>query len=162
MKNTISRLLLILIFGSGLGTNIYSQQSDRSGHIMGNFILGGSSIMSGGYGTEFAVAGFDLDLISKERIQLTFGYLVNISFEYGIYQNLYFGAGYHFVQDKYHIGGSLVFLPDGNVDVLTGAKAEGGYFFTKNLGISAIVLFAHGIMNDYMIFAGGMGLTIRL
>ncbi|GHT79794.1 hypothetical protein FACS1894130_09660 [Spirochaetia bacterium] len=144
-----------------LGTTVFSQEK-KTASIIGNLIIGGSSIMSDGYDVGFVSTGFDVDLISTKGVQLTFGYLVNINFEYGIYQNLYLGAGYHFVRDTYHVGGSLVILPDGNVDVLIGSKAEGGYFFTGNLGISAIMLFAHGVMNEYMIFSGGLGLTIRL
>jgi hypothetical protein len=144
-----------------LGTNLFSQEQKHNS-IIGNFMIGGSTVSSDGYGVEFVFTGFDIDLISKEGVQLTVGDMVNINFDNGVYQNLYFGFGYHFVKDRFHVGGSLIVVPDGNTDMLMGAKADGGYFFTKNIGISALLLFAGGIMHNYILFGGGLGLTIRI
>jgi hypothetical protein len=161
LSNRSYIIILIIIFGLFIGTNTFSQETDK-GCIIGNIVLGGSSIINEGYNTGFFYAGFDIDLISKEGIQLTFGQIVNISMEIGVFQNFYLGLGYHFVKNKYHVGGSLVLIPDGNLDGLIGIKANGGYFFTNNLGISTNILFAHGVQNKYMLLLGGIGLTIRL
>ncbi|GHV32421.1 hypothetical protein AGMMS4952_22750 [Spirochaetia bacterium] len=144
-----------------LGTTVFSQEK-KTGSIIGNIIIGGAVISSDGYDVGFVCTGFDVDLISKEGLQLTFGDMVNVSIENGVYQNLYFGLGYHFLKEKFHVGGSLIFVPDGNTDMLIGAKADGGYFFTKNIGISALLLFAGGVMHDYILLGGGLGLTVRL
>ncbi|GHU90008.1 hypothetical protein FACS189476_09660 [Spirochaetia bacterium] len=150
-------VLLVLL----LGTTVFSQEK-KSGSIIGNIIIGGSVVSSDGYDTGFVCTGFDVNLISKEGLQLTFGDMVNVSIENGVYQNLYFGLGYHFLKEKFHAGGSLIFVPDGNTDMLIGAKADGGYFFTKNIGISALLLFAGGVMHDYTLLGGGLALTVRL
>jgi hypothetical protein len=142
-------------------TNVFSEEI-KSGSIIGNFMIGGSTISSDGYGVGVVFTGFDIDLISKGGVQLTFGDMVNVNFENGVYQNLYFGCGYHFVKDKFHVGGSLIFVPDGNIDLMLGTKIDGGYFFTKNLGISALLLFSGGIMHKYILFGGGLGMTIRI
>jgi hypothetical protein len=161
MKNTTAKLGFTLLFVVLLGTNVFSQEK-KSGSIIGNLMIGGSMISSDGYGVGFVCTGFDIDLISKEGLQLTFGNMVNVSVENGVYQNMYFGTGYHFVKEKFHVGGSLVVVPDGNIDLLIGAKADGGYFFTKNIGISALLLFAGGVMHDYILFGGGLGITLRI
>lgn len=157
----MKRLCFALLFVMFFGISLFSQENN-SGSIIGNFVIGGSTVSNSGYSTGFVSIGFDIDLVSKAGLQLTFGDTVNISFENGIYQNIYFGAGYHFVKEKYHIGGSLVFIPDGNIDILVGAKVDGGYLFTKNIGISALLLFTGGVMNVYSLFNGGLGLTIRI
>jgi hypothetical protein len=150
-----------LLFAMLLGTSVFSQEA-KSGSVIGNLMIGGSTISSDGYGVAFMFTGLDIDLVSKEGLQLTLGDMVNINFDNGVYQNFYFGLGYHFVKDKFHVGASLVFVPDGNTDMLLGAKADGGYFFTKNIGISALVLFAGGMMHEYMLLGGGLGMTIRI
>jgi hypothetical protein len=150
-----------LLFVILLGTGVFSQEQKHAS-IIGNLMAGGSAISSEGYEVAFVFTGLDIDLISKEGVQLSFGVMVNINVDYGVYQNLYFGLGYHFVKSKFHAGASLLFVPDGNTDMLLGAKADGGYFFTKNIGISALLLFAGGIMHDYTLFGGGLGMTIRI
>ena len=156
----MKKMFLTLLF-VGMTIPIFAQETDK-GCIIGNVVFGGSGIINEGYDTGLFYAGFDIDLVSREGIQLTFGLIVNISMDIGVFQNFYLGLGYHHVKDKYHIGGSLILIPDGNMDGLIGIKANGGYFFTKNLGISANIIFAHGVMTQYMLLLGGMGLTVRL
>jgi hypothetical protein len=155
------RYKLVFIFLIFIGTNVFSQEIDK-GSIIGNILFGSSGVLNENYNTGFFYTGFDIDLISKEGVQLTFGQIVNISMEIGVFQNFYLGLGYHYVKNKYHVGGSLVLIPDGNMDGLIGIKANGGYFFTNNLGISANLIYAHAVMNTYMLLTGGVGLTIRL
>ena len=157
----MKKIFLTLVFIAVMIIPVFAQETGK-GCIIGNIVLGGSGIISEGYNTGFFYTGFDIDLVSVEGIQITFGHIVNISMKIGVFQNFYPGLGYHFVKDKYHIGGSLILIPDGNMDGLIGIKANGGYFFTKNLGISTNIIFAHGVMNQYMLLSGGMGLTIRL
>ena len=51
-----------------------------------------------------------------------------------------FGAGYHYMGDKWNIGGALLFSPT-TQDMIIAGKIDGGYYFTDNIGITGIMMY---------------------
>ena len=138
-------------------------QSERRGSIIGTFGIGG------GFSTTVETTGmfsfvFDLNLISKEGVTLSFTDVMGFSstLEW-VSQNIMFGGGYHYMRDKWNIGLSILLCPTG-MDMLIGGKIDGGYYFTENIGLTGVLVYSRTLVNanyDMSIFNVFAGVSVK-
>jgi len=114
-------------------------QSERKGTVIGALGLGASVNTTVETKTQISML-FDLNLISKAGFTLCLTDLMGFTFTGDFSQNIMFGAGYHYMGDKWNIGGALLFSPT-TQDMIIAGKIDGGYYFTDNIGITGIMMY---------------------
>jgi len=132
--------------------------AEESGSAIGTF---GFGFTVDGYSNTLATVCFDLDLVSKIGLAVSFGSMTNFEIRTGIDNLAYIGVGYRYLADKWDIGLSVVlasFLNDGLVSI----KANGGYWFTKSLGMTLTTMFGIGVMSGNTLFSLRTGISVRL
>jgi len=156
MKKIIVFCILILVSSSAFS------QSERQGTIIGTFGLGASFNTTVETKMLFSLL-FDLNLISRAGFTLCLTDVIGFSFAGDFSQNILFGAGYHYMKDKWNIGGALLFSPTAQ-DMLIAGKIDGGYYFTDNIGITGILLYGRttGMGWDLSLFSIYAGISVRL
>jgi hypothetical protein len=106
---------------------------------------------------------FDLNLISKAGFTLCLTDVIGFTFAGDFSQNILFGTGYHYMREKWNIGGGLLFSPTAQ-DMIIAAKIDGGYYFTGNTGITGIMMYGQttGLGWDLSMFNIYAGVSIKL
>jgi hypothetical protein len=137
-------------------------QDEKKGAVIGTFGLGASFNTTVEAKTLISLL-FDLNLISKAGFTLCLTDVIGFSFAGDFSQNIMFGTGYHFLKNKWNIGGSLLFSPTAQ-DMIIAGKIDGGYYFTDNIGITGILMYGQttGIGWDLSIFNVCVGVSVRL
>jgi len=137
-------------------------QNEKKGTIIGTFGTGAAFNTTVETKTLFSMI-FDLNLISKEGFTLCLNDIIGFTFAGDFSQNIMFGAGYHYIRDKWNIGGALLFSPTVQ-DMIIAGKINGGYYFTDNIGITGILMYGQttGLGWDLSMFNIFTGVSIRL
>ena len=137
-------------------------QSERKGTVIGTLGIGASVNTTVETKTLISLQ-FDLNLISKAGFTLCLTDVMGFSFAGDFSQNILFGAGYHYMMDKWNIGGSLLFSPTAQ-DMIIAGKIDGGYYFTDNIGITGIMMYGQttGLGWDLSMFNIFAGVSIKL
>jgi len=137
-------------------------QNERKGTVIGTLGLGASVNTTVETKTLISML-FDLNLISKAGFTLCLTDVMGFSFAGDFSQNIMFGAGYHYMRDKWNIGGSLLFSPTVQ-DMIIAGKIDGGYYFTDNIGITGIMMYGQttGLGWDLSMFNIFAGVSIKL
>jgi hypothetical protein len=85
-------------------------------------------------------ASIDASIISPKGLTLVLGDLMNVKAGYGLDNNFYFGAGWHYVTRKWSAGAALCFSPvlpgDGRSDCLIAVKVDGTWWFSRYCGLA--------------------------
>ena len=137
-------------------------QSEKNGTIIGTFGLGASINTTVETKTLISMM-FDLNLISKAGFTLCFTDVIGFSFNGDFSQNIMFGVGYHYMAEKWYLGGALLFSPTA-LDMIIAGKINGGYFFTENIGITGILMYGQttGLGWELSLFNIFAGVSVRL
>jgi hypothetical protein len=160
----MKKVVIIFCIMVLMSTSIIFAQSEKNGTIIGTLGIGG------GFTTTVETIGmfsfvFDLNLISKAGFTLCFTDVIGFSSTLGwVSQNIMFGAGYHYMKDKWNIGGALLLSPTA-MDGLWVGKINGGYYFTENIGITGIIMYAStitGTNGNLSMFNAFAGVSVRL
>jgi hypothetical protein len=84
----------------------------------------------------------DLSMVSPGGFTLLTGDLMNFRPGYGLDNNLYFGAGYHYMAKRWDAGLGMAFSPllpgDGRSDCLITAKLDFTWWFRPWFGLTAV------------------------
>ena len=105
---------------------------------------------------------FDLSLIHKTGFTLCLTD-VTVFGAAGVSRYLMPGAGYHYMRDKWNIGGAFLAAPMAG-DILIAGKINGAYYFSNNIGITGAFLYSRvgGFMDyDFSMFNIMTGVSIR-
>ena len=158
MKKSIVIFCIMFLFFSSL---VFAQ-SERKGCIIGTFGMGASFTTTVETKSLISMT-FDLNLISKAGFTLCLIDVIGFTFAGDFSQNIMFGAGYHYMKDKWNIGGALLFSPTAQ-DMIIAGKINGGYYFTDNIGITGILLYGQstGLGWDLSMFNIFAGVSVRL
>jgi len=151
-------IFCVLIFSSSL---VFSQ-SEKKGTVIGTLGLGASFNTT--VETKMLISMlFDLNLISKAGFTLCLTDVIGFSFAGDFSQNILFGAGYHYMGDKWNIGATSLFSPTAQ-DMIIAGKINGSYYFTDNIGVTGILMYGHttGLGWDLSMFNIYTGISIRL
>jgi len=157
MKKII--IFCLLVF---LASSFVFAQDEKTGAITGMFGLGL------GYSTIVETAPqfsfvFDLNLISKTGFSLSFTDVIGLrnSGGGGFTQNILFGAGYHYLRDKWNVGGAFLVSPTA-MDIMFAGKINGSYYF-GDIGITGVLLYrwTAGITWEMSMFDVFIGPSIR-
>ena len=137
-------------------------QSERKGAVIGTFGTGASVNTTVEKKILISML-FDLNLISKAGFTLCLTDLMSFSFGGDFSQNIMFGAGYHYMMDKWNIGGALLFSPTAQ-DMIIAGKIDGSYYFTDNIGITGIMMYGQttGLGWDLSMFNIYAGVSIKI
>jgi hypothetical protein len=137
-------------------------QSEKKGTVIGTLGLGASVNTTVETKTLISLL-FDLNLISKAGFTLCLTDVMGFTFGGSFSQNIMFGAGYHYMRDKWNIGGALLFSPTAQ-DMIIAGKIDGGYYFTDNIGITGIMMYGQttGLGWDLSMFNIHAGVSIKL
>jgi hypothetical protein len=158
MKKVIIIFCVLALFSAPLGFS----QSEKKGTVIGTYGLGAS--INTTVETEGLISMlFDLNLISKAGFTLCLTDIIGFTFSGNFSQNIFFGTGYHYMRDKWNIGGLLLFSPTAQ-DMIIAGKIDGGYYFTDNIGITGIMMYGQttGLGWDLSMFNIYAGVSIRL
>jgi hypothetical protein len=138
-------------------------QSGKNGTIIGTFGLG--PFFNTTVETKTMVSMlFDLNLISKAGFTLNLADVIGFSFSGDFSQNILLaGIGYHYMRDKWNIGGTLLCSPTA-IDMIISGKIDGGYYFTDTIGITGILMYGQttGLGWDFSMFNIYAGISVRL
>ena len=137
-------------------------ENGRRGTIIATFGAGA------GFGTTVETASqfsflLDINFINETGFTLSVANIVSVrTGALGASQNLMFGAGYHYMRDRWNIGAALLASPTG-LDILLAGRINGAYFFTNNIGIAGIILYRQtvGISWNMSMFDVFIGSSIR-
>jgi len=134
MKKIIIVFCLLILFSGSLAF----AQSEKKATITATFGvgIGFCTIMETSPQLSFI---FDLNIISKTGFTLCLTDFISVHSNITS-QNIMFGAGYNYVRDKWNIGGTILASPT-LYDLMLGAKINGGYYFTDDIGINGIVTY---------------------
>ena len=157
MKKAIIFCIMVL-----LSSSLAFAQSEKIGTIIGTLGAGFALRTTVELETLGSVI-FDLNLISKPGFALCFTDVTAFSAA-GTSRYLMPGAGYHFMRDKWNIGGTILVAPMAG-DLLIAGKIDGGYFFSNNIGITGILMYSGvaGLMSyNFSMFNAFIGASIRL
>ena len=137
-------------------------QSEKKGTVIGTLGIGASVNTTVETKTLISML-FDLNLISKAGFTLCLTDVMGFSFAGDFSQNIMFGAGYHYLKDKWNIGGVLLLSPTAQDMIITG-KIDGGYYFTDNIGITGIMMYGQttGLGWDLSMVNIFAGVSIKL
>jgi hypothetical protein len=138
-------------------------QSEKNGTVIGTFGIGPSVNTTVETKTLISML-FDLNLISKAGFTLCLTDVVGFSFRGDFSQNIVlFGPGYHYMRDKWNIGGAILASPTA-VDMIIAGKIDGGYYFTDNIGLTGIFMYGRttGLGWDLSMFNIYAEVSIRL
>ena len=158
MKKSIVIFCVMFLFLSSLA---YAQ-GESKGNIIGTFGMGVSFTTT--IETKALISMvFDLNLISKAGFTLCLTDVIDFTFAGDFSQNIMFGAGYHYLWDKWNVGGALLFSPTAQ-DMIIAGKIKGGYYFTDNIGITGILLYGQttGLGWDLSMFNIFAGISVKL
>jgi hypothetical protein len=158
MKKVIIISCILTLFSASL---VFSQ-SEKKGTVIGTFGLG-ASINTTVETKSLISMLFDLNLVSKAGFTLCLTDVIGFTFSGNFSQNIFFGTGYHYMRDKWNIGGSLLFSPTAQ-DMIIAGKIDGGYYFTDNIGITGIMMYGQttGMGWDLSIFNICVGVSVKL
>ena len=160
MKKVIIISCILVLFSSAL---VFAQ-SERKGTLIGTFGIGG------GFSTTIQTAPqislmVDLNLISKKGFTVCFADAAGIRFSIPIAfsQHIMLGAGYHYMKDRWNIGGALLFSPMSG-DLLLAGKINGSYYFTDDIGVTGIIMYRQTANINWQLsmFDVFAGISIRL
>jgi hypothetical protein len=157
MKRVIIIFCLMFLFSS-----LVFAQNERKGAIIGTFGIGASFTETVETKTLISLI-FDLNLISRAGFTLCLNDVIGFTFNGDFSQNIMFGAGYHYMRDKWNIGGGILFSPTAQ-DMIIAGKVNGGYYFTDNIGITGILMYGKttGLGWDLSMFNIFAGVSVRL
>jgi hypothetical protein len=134
----------------------------KKGALLGTFAVG-TSFNTTVETKALASMMFDLNLISKAGFTLCSTDAMGFSTGGDFFQNIYFGAGYHYMRDSWNIGGSILFSPTAH-DMIIAGKIDGGYYFTDTIGISGIIMYGQttGLGYNLSICSIQAGISVRI
>jgi len=137
-------------------------QSEKKGTVIGALGIGASVNTTVETKTLISML-FDLNLISKAGFTLCLTDVMGFTFSGDFSQNIFFGAGYHYMRDKWNIGGMLLFSPTAQ-DMIIAGKIDGGYYFSDNIGIIGIIMYGQttGLGWDLSMLNTCAGVSIKL
>jgi hypothetical protein len=159
----IKKVIIFYIF-LFISSAIVFAQNERSGTIIGTFGTGG------GFAKTVETTGmfsfvFDLNLVSRAGVTLCLADIIGFSSTLGwVSQNIMFGAGYHYMMDRWNVGGAILLSPTAQ-DMLLAGKINGGYYFTDNIGITGMLIYTRtvtGIHWDISMFNAFAGVSVKL
>jgi len=158
MKKVMIIFWILVLFSASLAFS----QSEKKGTVIGTYGLGASFNTTVETKTLISMA-FDLNLISKMGFTLCFTDVIGFNFTGYFTQNIMFGPGYHYMRDKWNIGGALLFSPT-TQDIIIAGKVDGGYYFTDNIGITGILMYGQttGLGWDLSLFNIYTGVSVKL
>ena len=158
MKKVIIISCILVFFSSSLAF----AQSERSGTIIGTFGLGIGFSTTVETKAQFSMV-FDLNLISRTGFTICFSNVIGLDGRGFPSQNILIGAGYHYMRDKWNVGGALLFSPM-SMDFMFGGKVNGSYFFSNDIGITGILMHRRSanITWEMSMFDLFIGASIRL
>ena len=89
--------------------------------------------------------------------------IVGFTFDGDFSQNIMFGVGYHYLREKWNVGGVVLFSPTVQ-DMIIAGKINAGYYFTDNIGITGILMYGKttGLGWDLSMFNIFAGVSVRL
>lgn len=158
MKKIIMLFCILVLM-----TSLVFSQSEKKGSVIGTFGIG--PYFSKTVETKTLISMmFDLNLISKAGFTLCLTDVIGFSFKGDFSQNIiFFGPGYHFMRDKWNIGGVLIVSPTA-VDMIIAGKINGGYYFANNIGITGIFMYGRtiGFGWELSMFNLYAGISIKL
>ena len=157
MKKTIIVFCLMVLFSCSL---VFAQ-SEKKGTITATFGIGAGfyTIMETLPQLSFLL---DLNIISKTGFTLCLSDIISIHSNITS-QNIIFGAGYNYLRDKWNIGGTIIVSPT-LYDLMLGAKINGGYYFTDDIGVNGIVTYRRtaGLgVSSFSMFDVFAGVSVR-
>ena len=158
MKKIIIIACLLILFTSSFAF----AQSERRGTIIGTFGIGIGLSTTVETKMQIPVI-FDLNLVSKTGFTLCFTNVIGIDGRGFPSQNILIGAGYHFMRDRWNVGGALFVSPMA-ADLMFGGKINSSYYFFNDIGITGILMHRRttGITWDISMFDLFAGISIRL
>jgi hypothetical protein len=124
-----------------LSSTLVFAQSEGNGTIIGTFGIGGGISTTVQTAPQFSLI-FDLNLISKTGFTICFADIIGARFSVPIAfsQHIMPGAGYHYLRDRWNIGGAIFISPMSS-DLLFAGKVSGSYYFTDNIGTTGILMY---------------------
>jgi len=157
MRRVIFIFCILFLFSSSFAFS----QNEKNGSIIGTFGIGAAFNTTVETKTLISFV-FDLNLISKAGFTLCLNDITGFTFTGDFSQNIFFGAGYHYMRDKWNIGAALLFSP-ALQDMIIAGKIDGGYYFTDNIGISGIMMYGQtsGLGWDLSMFNIFTGISVR-
>jgi hypothetical protein len=176
--NFVKKLTIFSLLALALGGCLFAQEA-RKTRVVGTLGIGCSWLWIdyweiGGqrytYPNPTAVFGssIEMSVISPRGFTLLFGDLMNIKIGYGLDNNIYFGAGWHYMAEKWSAGAALCFSPvlpgDGRSDCIIAGKLDATWWFTKSCGITAIMF--GGASSQFAlktaVISTQLGISVRL
>ena len=158
----MKKAIIILCVMVSLSSSLAFAQNERTGTIIGTLGVGIASRNT----VEPEMLGsviFDLSLIHKTGLTLCLTDVTTFSVA-GTSRYLMPGVGYNYMRDKWNIGGTVLVAPMAG-DIMIAGKINGGYFFSNNIGLTAILMYSGvaGLMSyDFSMLNAFVGLSIRL
>ena len=159
MKKALITFCLLVI----LSSSFVFAQNEKNVNIIGTFGMGGGFISTIETFPQMSWI-FDLNLISKSGFTLSTTNVINLRVPVtGPAHTILFGMGYHYIQEKWNIGGALLISPVIS-DLIISGKINGSYYFFNDIGITGIVMYRQtaGISWDLTMFDVFAGVSIRL
>jgi len=160
MKKTIISFCVLVLLTSA---SVFAE-SERKGTVIGTFGIGGGSSTTVQTESQLSFI-FDLNLISKTGFTLCLIDIISVRFTvpFGASQHIMFGAGYHYMRDRWNIGGVFLASPLA-ADLLLAGKINGSYYFFDDIGITGTLIYrqSSGMSWDLSMFDAFVGVSIRL
>jgi len=157
MKKVIIFSCILILFSSYVFA-----QGEKKGTVMATLGIG-ASVNTTVETKKLISMLFDLNLVGKAGFTLCLTDVMGFTFGGDFSQNIFFGGGYHYMTDKWNIGGSFLFSPTVQ-DMIIAGKIDGGYYFTDNIGITGIIMYGQttGLGWDLSMFNIYAGVSIKL
>ena len=158
----MKKIIIISCIIALLSASLAFAENERNGNIIATIGFGAGSTTR--VQTESNISFIlDLNFISKTGFTICSTNIVGIHPAGGVSsQHIMFGAGYHFMRNRWNIGGAFLVSPL-SMDVLFGGKINGSFFLTDDIGITGIFLHRRsgGITWEMSMFDVFVGASIR-
>jgi len=159
MKKGFFVLLVVLL----LVFTVVPTFAEEAGSAIGTFGFGITKFSKNDFNGTYTVVSFDLDLVSKQGLTVSFGNMVNFKINEAIYNFPYIGFGYRYLADKWDLGLSVITIPVEVIsDALVGLKVSGGYWMTSSFGLTLTAMYGIGAVTDLSAFSVRPGFSVRL
>ena len=157
----MKKVIVIFCLMFFLSYSLAFAQSEKKGTITATFGIGAGFYTILETTPQFSFL-LDLNVISKTGFTLCLTDIISVHSNMSS-QNIMFGAGYNYIRDKWNIGGTIIASPT-LYDLMLGAKINGGYYLTDDIGVNGIVIYRRtaGLgVSDFSMFDAFAGVSVK-